>query len=388
MKRRIVIFLIAITPFGLLAQDTIRPIKIGLFASLYLDNAFDSLGNYSLKNTFPRQSVAGLEFYEGAVMAIDSLNKDSILTTLEVFDIQSDSGKPTTLLEKGKFDSLDLIIGQVNGPEFIQLARIAKEKNIPFISATYPNDGGIRSSPMVYIANPRISSHIEFINGQLQKKWPQANLLWVRGDSQSDDFLESTFKNINETTGILKNYRPIVLNRPVVLGDISKWIDTTKTNVIIVGSLDDDFATEFAKAIVTYQKKGVIQLVGMPNWERLKEIQLMQYAPLPIFYTTSFFVPASHNWGKKFEEYFKKYTVVKPSSSAYKGFELTYYFTNIISKYKSIPEMNEPDDMRFKVLNDLDFKPVSAERNSGTTDYFENKKIYLVRKLNSVTSSQ
>ena len=44
--------------------------RVGLFTSLYLDSAFDALNQYKLQNSFPRMAISGLEFYEGAVMAI------------------------------------------------------------------------------------------------------------------------------------------------------------------------------------------------------------------------------------------------------------------------------------------------------------------------------
>src|SRR5689334_7460139 len=47
--------------------------RIAIFTPLYLDSAFDVAGNYRYDaKTFPRQSSAGLEFWEGAELAIDS----------------------------------------------------------------------------------------------------------------------------------------------------------------------------------------------------------------------------------------------------------------------------------------------------------------------------
>lgn len=386
MKKGLILIFTVWAGLQLSAQHKLTSVRVGLFTSLYLDAAFDASGNYQLKNNFPRQSIPGLEFYEGAVMAIDSMNKVGVTATLEVFDLQIPSGKPAYLLEKGKFDSLDLIVAQVGGAEYLQLARIAKEKNIPMVSASYPNDGGIRSSSMVYIANPRISSHMEVISGQIQKKWPQANVIWFREDNAADAYLESLFKKTS-WQGIKQPLRTVILKRPFLTEDISKWIDTVNTNVLIAGSLDDGFATEFARAVSTYDKKGVIQLVGMPNWDGLKEIQLKQYTGIPIYYTTAHFIPPGHDWSTRTEEYFRSQTSAKPSSSVFKGFELTYYFSNLLYSYGNLEKANLEDN-KYKVLNDLDFRPVVINPDSGGTDFFENKRIYFIRRLNSVGSIQ
>ena len=146
-----------------------KNIRVGLFTSLYLDSAFDQSGQYKLQNSFPRMAISGLEFYEGAVMAIDSINHLVPKVSMEVFDIQSKTGSISYLLQNKKIDSLDIIIAQASGSDYLELAQIAKEKNIPMVSATYPNDGGIRESPMVFIANPKINSHLQVIHNQLFK---------------------------------------------------------------------------------------------------------------------------------------------------------------------------------------------------------------------------
>src|SRR5688572_26892480 len=51
--------------------------KIAIFAPLYLDSAFDGNNEYRYaKNSFPKFINPGLEFYEGAQLALDSLNKE------------------------------------------------------------------------------------------------------------------------------------------------------------------------------------------------------------------------------------------------------------------------------------------------------------------------
>ncbi|WP_315817477.1 hypothetical protein [Paraflavitalea speifideaquila] len=48
---------------------------IALFAPLYLDSAFDATGQYRYAKSFPKFINPGLEFWEGAQLAIDSMKK-------------------------------------------------------------------------------------------------------------------------------------------------------------------------------------------------------------------------------------------------------------------------------------------------------------------------
>jgi len=361
--------------------------RVGLFTSLYLDSAFDASGEYKLQNSFPRIAINGLEFYEGAVMAIDSINQSGRKVSMEVFDIHSKTGSIAYVLSNKKMDSLDIIIAQASGSDYLELAQIAKEKNIPMVSATYPNDGGIRESPMVYIANPKINSHIQFIHNQLFKKWPDANIIWFKRTGAADDIIENQFRELNATSMYRNKFKTVPLNPAFNMEDLAPYLDTTKTNVLIAGSLDDNFAIQFARAIATYPKKGIIQVIGMPGWDGMKEIQGKSYAGIPIYFTTPFNIPSGHQWATQVDEKIKSITGVKPSISMLKGFELTYYFVNILSKYGEI-RIDAPEAKPFKVLNDFDFRPVRWAPMSAVPDYYENKRIYFIRRLNGVNTVQ
>ena len=55
-----------------------KPKHIAIFLPLYLDSAFDATGNYRFDKNFPKFLSPGLEFYEGAQLALDSLKKEGL----------------------------------------------------------------------------------------------------------------------------------------------------------------------------------------------------------------------------------------------------------------------------------------------------------------------
>lgn len=370
------------------AQFSKKTIKIGLFTSLYLDQHFtDSLTLKSPKD-FPRLAVSGLEFYEGASLAIDSLNKNGISVKMQVFDLQSQQGNINTLIQNAAIEQFDLIIAHATGNEINQLALIAKELKIPFVNATHPNDRGIRDNPYFYIANPTLTAHLEFLQQQIANKWTNANIIWVRRKNSNDNKLEENFKEANNQKGNKKiTLNTLTISDLPALPEIAPWIDTTKSNVFIAGTLDEKFSTGLVSALNSYPKKGLIHVVGMPNWENLKDIQLSKFAGLPIYFTSSFYVSPSNVWAKEMDEFFKNNIYTKASLSAYKGFELAYYFTSIFSKHGRV-FVEDPTDILFTPLKDLEFKPVKTKGPEGPVDYFENKKLYLLRRLNGVVISQ
>ncbi len=364
-----------------------KQLRVGLFVSLYLDANFSQSGELINPTTFPKQSVSGLEFYEGSTLAIDSLVRAGIHIKLEVFDLQSKNGNLSLLKEKNTFDSLDLVICQPTGTTFLQLVEMCKSKKIPLINATYPNDGGIKASPNVYIVNPKFNSHLQIMYNQIVKRWKDSNIIWYRRKNDNDERIQSIFNQFNSspTQGI--KFKMAVLNQFFNNTDLQQFIDTTRNNILIAGSLDDDFIKQFINAIGSIENKNRIQICGMPNWENNKDIQNKTISNIPIFYTSGFNIPLNHTWAASFEETFKNTTGVKNAINAYRGYETTFYFVQLLNKYGKIFPI-QFDEPAFKVMTDFDFKAIKWNSLESDPDYFENKRIYFLRRLNNVVTVQ
>ncbi|NDC77899.1 MAG: hypothetical protein EBZ67_08515, partial [Chitinophagia bacterium] len=141
-----------------------RTIRVGLFVPLWLDSAFTETGEYRYGKGFPRQSIPGLEFYQGVTFALDTLrNNGKADIDLRVFDIRSREGAIPLVTRMPLMDSLDLVIGQVSGNDYLRLAETARARSIPFLSASYPNDGGVRENPFLFISNARLQTHLQVL---------------------------------------------------------------------------------------------------------------------------------------------------------------------------------------------------------------------------------
>jgi hypothetical protein len=383
----LITFISLILSFGIKAQTDKPPkYKVGLFIPLYLDSAFDDLQQYRFGKGFPRQSIPGLEFYEGAEFALDSLSNEQVELEMHVFDTRSAAGNISTVIISPLMDSIDLIIGQVSGNEYLQLAQIAKEKQIPFISATYPNDGGIISNPQVVMVNAKLNTHIQSVYNYILRNWGTGNIVWFRRKNSADDRIEDVFKQLNQSPGggVMK-YKQVILPDYFTMADITAKLDSNRQNVIIAGSLDENFGKNLVYACATMSKSYKTNIVGMPTWAGIKDFTRSEYRPLSIVYSTTFYNPASAGWSNKFDEAYRKRTFSKPSDMAFKGFEITYYFVHLLLKYDTalISNLN---DKSLKLITDYDFKPIRWSKSEGIPDYYENKRIYILRRQNGQVS--
>ena len=354
--------------------------RIALFSPLYLDSVFGSnLPN--LDKSIPKFIIPALEFTQGARIALDTLSLNGKYAEAYIYDSKSYTQPISWLIKYKKLDSIDLIIGSVRDPDYHELAAFALQKNIPFVSATYPNDGGITGNPFLLIANSTLKTNCEAIFSYLLQKHGTGKIYIIK--KKGDDRIENYFRNINAAEGKpLLNVRTIAIDSSISSYSLLNRIDTTQPAIIIGASLDEGFAKNLADACYPIQKKHSLILIGMPNWDAFKSLtKTDRYKDFPIRYTTPHYDVENNLYDSLLiQKYFQLYRA-KPTDMAYKGFEMTYYFTNILLMYPG-DFMSHINDTAFSVFHDFSFRPVFIDKKNKVPDYFENKHLFIMQILN------
>lgn len=130
MKIGLILLLVFIQIIPAFSQkDSVsRRHHIALFTPLYLDSAFDATYTYRYGKTFPRLFNSGLEFYEGAQLAIDSLQREGVALDIHIYDTRSSYPRFDDLVKSDDFNKMDMIIGHVTAYEAKLLADSAAKK--------------------------------------------------------------------------------------------------------------------------------------------------------------------------------------------------------------------------------------------------------------------
>lgn len=359
------------------AQDSLAgPLKIAVFAPVYLDSAFAD-DTYKLgKNNLPKYLLPGLDFYNGIMLAVDSLNTEQSSLEVLFFDSKSVENPIQAIVEQPEFQDVSLIIASFNmRAEIKPLADFALEKNIPLISATYPNDGGLTANPFFVLMNPTLITHLNAIYKFMQRSYPMDNITVFRKKGNLEDMIQNTFSDLNKKTpGLPLKIKTIELPDSFTTSQVTGYLDSTKQNVIICGTLNESFGTNLTKALSSSKSYHVIAM-GMPTWDGIKDIS----KDLEIVYTTPFNFSRSDKLSMRFTENYKIKFAGRPSDMAFKGFEAMYHFAKLLLKYDK-QMIQHLSGKEFKLFNDFDIQPVISNKTSGFPDYLENKKLYFIRK--------
>ncbi len=368
------------------AQDSLPKVpRIAVFAPLYLDSAFDASGSYRFGKTMSRSISPGLDFYQGMTFALDSLDEEGIHLDVQIYDTKSKTSI-YKLADSGALDSVDLMIGAVSGSDYLDLATVAREKQVPFVSATYPNDGGISGNPYVVIINSKLNTHLQALYNYVLRSHGTNNIVMFRRQNAADNRVAEVFKSLNtSSSGTLLNIRTVTLNATFTAADLTASLSKDRENVIICGSLDDSFSKKLITTVASLPATYKNTLVGMPTWEGFRELEATELKAVPVIYSSTFVNAAQTNtWYTSFSQQYAKSTYSYPSEAAFRGYEIMYLFAHLLDQYQDQPLQENLSDKNFRVFTDFDFKPVHWSSKSTTPDYYENKCIYILMRLNGI----
>src|SRR5215217_4397497 len=199
MKNRFILFVVLVLAAFTVQAQTPR-LKIALFAPLYLDSAFDASGNYRFSSSFPKFLNPGLEFYQGAQVAFDSLSKAGAPLEVFVYDSRSSRSPLAQQANSPELRDVNLMIGHANSNEVRLLADIAAKKKVPFISATLPNDAGITNNPYYVVLNSTLRTHAENLYKYLQKYHSLDRIVVLKKSGAQEEQLKEYFQDMAKNT--------------------------------------------------------------------------------------------------------------------------------------------------------------------------------------------
>jgi hypothetical protein len=363
-------------------------LKIAVFAPVYVDSAFDG-NNYKLGNgNLPKNILAGLDFYNGVMLAVDSLQAEGINAEVLFFDLKSTEQTLKNIIQKDAINNVSLIIASFNSITDIKpLSDFAASKKIPLISSTFPNNGGIINNPYFTVINPTLKTHCEELYKFLQRSYSTNTVLFFKRKGAVENFILTAFSDMARSTpAIPLKIKTIELSDTFNTKQLAAYLDSTRKNILVCGSLNEAFSIRLVKSLSTISSTYKSTVIGMPNWDGLKDLDKPDCKGVDIIYSTPYnFSKTDKNiiaLTNKYRNIFNG----RPSDMVFKGFESMYHFTKIVEEHGS-ESIHFLSEKKFKLFNDFDIRSVINKNNRLQTDYVENKKLYFIKKSEGLIKS-
>jgi hypothetical protein len=378
--------MLSFSSFALFAKaQTALHYKIAVFAPLFIDSAFDG-NNYKAGNTIPKTILPGLEFYNGVMLAIDSLQAEKQSLEVNIYDTKSSKQNIYSIINKQELNNVSLIIASfTNKAETKMLADYALSKKIPILSATYPNDAGITNNPYFILINSTLLTHCDELYKHLQHFYSTGNIVFVRRKGSLEDVIQSVFIELNKNTpAIPLKMKNIELTDTFTNKQLLDNLDSNRQNIVVCASIDEAFGLRLVRTLAQSKNYSAIA-IGMPTWDGLKELDNADFKGIEIVYSTPYNFNRADKSALQFNQSYRSKYNGRGSDMAFKGFESMYHFSKLLIQNGN-NFINHLSDKSFKLFNDFDIRTVK-NKTTGSTDYLENRKLYFLKKSDGVIRS-
>ncbi|WP_147313858.1 type 1 periplasmic-binding domain-containing protein [Deminuibacter soli] len=360
------------------AQDTSnQPVRVAVLAPLYIDSAFNG-NTYKLGNTsIPKYFIPGLDFYNGAMLAIDSLQKEHQQFAVTVFDTKKAGQTTQQLLAQLEQEHFSLVVAAISGSAEQKLVSdFSFKTNTPVISATYPNDAGLTANPFFVMLNSSLRTHVEGLHKYMQKNHAYGKIIYLTRKGTLEEKIRSQFAAKDTSYPRLK-YAVTEMPDNFTAEQLLPFLDSTKQNIIFCGSLNEAFGTNLLN-ILCNAPAYKATAIGMPTWDGLKAVANSNCKQVEIVYSTPFNFSRTDKTGASLSKQYRAKFMNRPSDMVFKGFESMYHFSKLMLQHRS-DFINHLSDSTAHIATDFNIEPARLTNTSFVPDYLENKKLYFIK---------
>ncbi len=346
--------------------------RVDVFAHLYLDELVKD-GKPAYKGKLPEKATAGLDFYEGVKLAVDTLDQRGYTMDVYIHDVASAKETPGALIAGHKLDSTDLIIGAVNTTLIPTLADFASKKKINFVSALSPSDAGIKNNPYFILLQPTLQSHCEWIAQAVNSKYKNITPILFTRTSVSVDSSAVSYLNITDAA-----VKKVLCNSFPSKAKLQPLFDSNRKNIIIAAILDVSYAENLLSQLYTLFPEYDFEVYGMPSWKGMNALKKAEAFPnVAVYITAPYYFDISTAIGQAVAANYKKDVGgSKPGDMVFRGYETMYWYAYMLYKYGTI--FNEKfSDNAAAPFTRFDIK-LKKDKNDKVL-YQENKHIVLYR---------
>jgi LysM repeat protein/ABC-type branched-subunit amino acid transport system substrate-binding protein len=311
-----------------------RKINVVLLLPLYLDenkNSYrDSSGGSSNEAVYAK-SLNGLEFYEGAMLAVDSLSKRGIKATVYAYDVPDDATL-TNLLTTNVLKNADVIIGPFQGKRFETVANFARENKIVCVSPVLKKSDIAQDNPYVNKVLPSEEIQIREM-GNYIGRWNCTKNIIVMFSGNTDSLLIEKLKE-----GIYSRCDKASIHFLNTKGRGVKLVDSLiqpgVENIVVAFSRDESYVS---RLVLLLEKKNtkqrVVTLFGLDEWQDFENIEVEYFQNLNLHLPVDLFVDYSKPEVKNFLLKFRDKYLAEPDKYAYLGYDVTLYYLQMIQKF-------------------------------------------------------
>ena len=286
-----------------------------------------------------------VEYYEGFLMAVDSLKKQGVSIDLYTYDTKGKTATTNNILAKKEMKEMDIIFGPANTQDMDALASFADKNDIRLVVPFAPKVDEVFKNPHIYQVNTPQSYLYSEVYEHFTRKFGDCNVIFLNacnGDREKDDFIKG-LKSELRNDGI--SYRDFTVTGNFY--ELTTVMDTLKNNVFIPTSGKSTALVKILPQLTQIRREIPhynMNLFGYPEWQTYTNDYLASFYEIDTYFYSSFYTnnlfPAAVNFTHSYRRWYSKDMANIYPKYGMLGYDTGYFFLKGLSKYGNKMEEN------------------------------------------------
>ena len=287
-----------------------------------------------------------IEYYEGMLLAVDSLRNSGCSIELSVFDTGNGTKKIKEILKEDALKEANLIIGAVQNDQIAPVAEFAEKNNIKYvIPFTSKNDDVLSNANIFQVNTP---------HSYLYAKASQAScdlfandniiLLKVPGTEEKTDFIKALKAEMKQRN---ISWRELTYSADTFPIEMEAMLSKDKRSVIIPTSGSLEALSKFKsplRMLAETKPEFNITMFGYPEWQTYTNECLDDFFALNTYIYSFFYAdnlsPEVSNFYSKYKTWYSKNLINIFPKYGILGFDTGMFFFDAVRKYGANFENN------------------------------------------------
>lgn len=276
-----------------------------------------------------------IEFYNGMLLAVDTLRKTGLNINLRVYDSGKTDAEAQTLVSYNELKSMDFIIGPAYQSQIKTMADFALANNVKLVIPFTSKSEEVKNNASVFQINAPQNESAADVALQIAQNFKDYNVVIVSfSDPKYNDkaVWADTLKFTLDAMGV-KNKDVVFSNYT----ELKKTVDKKKKNLIFPVTTNQVALNQILPIINMLKAKDTeIAVFGFNEWQNYNSIskELFHY---DTYFTSPFFIDFKSEETIKFLKKYRSYYNAEPTNShpmyAILGYDMMMYFCESMQKY-------------------------------------------------------
>ncbi len=319
-----------------------------------------------------------VEYYEGFLMAVDSLKRTGTSIDLYVYDCGKDVSTLNTILAKNEMKNMNVIFGPMHQQQIKPLSTFAEKNDIRLVIPFSSKGEEVFNNPAIYQINTPQSYLYSEVYEHFTRQFPNAHVIFIEPTSEDKEKAEfiSGMKQELKSKGMSMK----TVNENATKDMLKEALRSDKDNIFIPTSGKNVMLIKILPQLILLVRdtpEQNIHLFGYPEWQTYTRDHLESFFELDTYFYSSFYTntlfPAAIQFTNNYHKWYSKDLVSKFPSYGMLGFDTGFFFLKGLSRYGSELENNLPKMNLTPIQTGFKFERVN---NWGG---FINKKVFFIR---------